>query len=114
MDQRDYAPVTTSQKDLSAFPSQAPTRHNQHLVTRCSIRRSNTLNRLHKLLALNHLAEDGMLAVKMRGRDRGDEELGSIATKIFPSSAVPASQEIRGRKLIKTYVLGPEFAIDSK
>ena len=89
MDQRDYAPVTTSQKDLSAFPSQAPTRHNQHLVTRRSIRRSNTLNRLHKLLALDHLAEHGVLAVKMRGRDRSDEELGSIAAEIISNLSVP-------------------------
>ena len=61
------------------FPLKTSTLRNKHLLTRRSIRGADTLDGLDKLLALDHFAEDGVLAVEMRGGDRGDEELRSIA-----------------------------------
>ena len=81
--------TTKSTKKLYTTPSspihscalrlQTPTLGNQHLLTWGPTRGPNALNGLDELLALNHFAEDGVLAIEMGSGDRGDEELGSIA-----------------------------------
>ena len=60
---------------------QTPTLSNQNLLARGPVSRPNALDRLDEFLSLNHLAENGVLAVEMRGRDGGDEELGAVAMR---------------------------------
>lgn len=49
----------------------------------------------------------------MRGGDRCDEELGSIATTNFQAQRADDLYYFT-KATGRTYVLGPEFAIDSK
>ena len=70
------------------FSLQAPTLCDHHLLTRGPTRRPDALDRLDKLLAFDHLAKDGVLAVEMRGRDGGDEELRAISTRMLDSASL--------------------------
>ena len=100
---------------LDTYLSQTSTLLNHHLLSRRSIGRSNALNGLYILLPFNHLTKYGVLAVKMRGWNGGDEELGSIPTPNFNFSILKTcSWEHVGADLGMTHVLGPEFAIESR
>ena len=64
-----------------APPLQTATLGYQYLLTWRPTRGPDALDGLDELLAFNHFAKDGVLAIEMRGGDRGDEELGSVAAR---------------------------------
>lgn len=70
-----------------ALPLQTPTLGNQYLLTWRPTRGPDALDGLDELLALNHFAKDGVLAIEMGGGDRGDEELGSVAARWLKSAS---------------------------
>ena len=108
-----YGPLLTS--ILCTYPSQTSTLLDHHLLRWRSIGRSNALNGLYILLSFDHFTKHGVLAVKVRGWNGGDEELGSIPTSNFNFSMTRIrSWERVGAALGLTHVLGPEFAIESR
>ena len=72
-------------------------------------------NVLTKLLPLNNLPKDSVLAIQMRRRDRGDKELRSVAA---PYKVNRCSNKQNGPRSAshtkRTHVFGPEFAIERR